>query len=305
MKEGVVSVKTKTKLSITSKKPINKRKETSEKEDNYNSIKSYLKEVANYKLLNADEEKELSRKIEAGDNSALDILIQSNLRLVIKIARSFTSKGYPLVDLIQDGNIGLIRAAQKFDYRKNVRFSTYAAQWIKQMIIRSLTERIRIVRLPYRKEKILRQIKKIEERFKEEFQTMPTVKQIADELKLQEAEVKHVKQLEIHISSLEGFSEESSSFTLEKVLCSNNYNPSEELSHQELIKETQNAVESLVPKEQCIVTHRFGLGAQDKQTLKQMGEKFHISPETVRQIENRSLRKLEENYSYLKNYLSH
>lgn len=271
--------------------------------DSHDSIKCYLKEVSLYKLLNFEEEKELSRRIEAGDEDALNELIQSNLRLVIKIAKAFVSKDYPLIDIIQDGNIGLIRAAQKYDYRKNVRFSTYAAQWIKQMIIRALAQKRRMVRLPYRKEKTLKKIKDFTSQFYNENKRYPTDAEVSKELGLKAEEVEVTRYSEVNTSSLDATLMDDDNFSLDQVVGTDAFNPDDTLEKKDFFAEMEEAINSLVPKEKDIIIHRFGLYAEEKQTLKEMGEQFGISAETVRQIENRTLKKLEENHQHLKEYI--
>ncbi len=267
------------------------------------SIKSYLKEVSRYKLLNFEEEKELSRQIQKGDPDALNQLIQSNLRLVIKIAKAFVSKEYPLVDIIQDGNIGLIRAAQKYDHKKNVRFSTYGAQWIKQMIIRALSQKRRLVRLPYRKEKTLKKIKETANKFFNDHKRYPTTQELSNFLDIPPHEIETTKFSEVSISSLEASLCDENAFTLENIVESSSFNPHESLVQRDMVEDTQMALNSLIPKERTILIHRFGLKSEDKHTLKEMGEHFGISAETVRQIENRSLKKLEETHYHLKSYI--
>ncbi len=267
------------------------------------SIKSYLKEVSQYKLLNFEEEKELSRQIQKGDPDALNQLIQSNLRLVIKIAKAYVSKEYPLVDIIQDGNIGLIRAAQKYDHKKNVRFSTYAAQWIKQMIIRALSQKRRLVRLPYRKEKALKKIKETANKFFTDHKRYPSTQELSNLLEIPIHEIENIKFSEVSTSSLEASLCDENAFTLENIVESSSYNPYESLVHKDMEDDTEKALNSLIPKERTILIHRFGLNYEDKHTLKEMGEHFGISAETVRQIENRSLKKLEETHYHLKSYI--
>lgn len=271
--------------------------------DAHDSIKCYLKEVSLYKLLNFEEEKDLSRRIEAGDEEALNELIQSNLRLVIKIAKAFVSKDYPLIDIIQDGNIGLIRAAQKYDYRKNVRFSTYAAQWIKQMIIRALAQKRRMVRLPYRKEKTLKKIKDFTNNFYNENKRYPSDEEVSKELGLKPEEIEVTRYSEVSTSSLDASLMDDDNFSLDQVIGTDAYNPDDTLEKKDFFAEMETAIDSLVPKEKDIIIHRFGLYSEEKQTLKEMGEHFGISAETVRQIENRTLKKLEENHKHLKEYI--
>lgn len=276
-----------------------------EKESDYHdSIKSYLKDISHYHLLTADQEKELSKRIENDDQEALNEMINSNLRLVIKIAKAFISKEYPLIDVIQDGNIGLIRAAQKFDYRRNVRFSTYASKWIKQMIIRSLSQKKRVVRLPYRKERILKNIKEFSNKFMDKNKRYPTNSEISEELEMPIKEIKKAKSYDISVSSLEDtLNSEENNFSLEKVVGNTTNNPYDKVVDQDLKSETFKALNTLYPKERIILIYRFGLASTERYTLKQMGNFFGISAETVRQIEIKTLKKLKVNHTYLKGYI--
>lgn len=268
------------------------------------SIKSYLKELSQYNLLTFEEEKDLSKKIQANDKDALNQLINCNLRLVIKIAKGFNTKGYPLIDIIQDGNLGLIRAAQKYDYRKNVRFSTYAGQWIKQMIIRAISQKRRMVRLPYRKEKALRKINQASNQFMTDHRRYPTTSELSDLLGISPKEIQNSKLSDYSISSLEENLSDNENFALENVVGDSIFNPDETLIRKDLEGETNEILDSLYPKERMILIHRFGLTSNEKYTLKEMGTLFGISAETVRQIESRTLKRIEENYSYMKDYIA-
>ncbi|MDH5681983.1 MAG: RNA polymerase sigma factor RpoD/SigA [Spirochaetota bacterium] len=272
-------------------------------EDTYDAIKSYLKEVSQYSLLSAEQEKELSQKIQAGDKDALNSLINSNLRLVIKIAKAFVSKDYPLIDIIQDGNIGLMRAAEKFDHTRNVRFSTYAAPWIKQMIIRALSQKRRTVRLPYRKEKLLKDIKALTATFLDTHHRHPDNKEIAANLGVTQKEIQSLKFSDVNTSSLDSYLNDENSFSLEDVIESNRFSPDEPVFTEDLVSQTHMALDSLTKKEKTIISLRFGLDSRDKKTLKEIGRQFGISAETVRQIETRTLQKLEENHQYLKSFM--
>ena len=283
---------------------VSRLDERKRKSDNGgNLMQVYIKEVSRYRLLNFEEEKELSKRIQRGDQEALSELIQCNLRLVIKLASNFISKSYPFIDIIQDGNIGLIRAAQKFDHRKEVRFSTYAAQWIKQMIIRALSQKKRFIRLPYRKEKILRKLKKTSDEFFNQYKRHPKKEELADNLNIPLEEVKRIRFYEFPTTSLEASLNENS-FSLEDLLDSECATPEKELVEKKLIEDTEEAIKSLFPKEKTILLNRFGMTTErKKQTLKDIANKFNVSAETIRQIENKALRKLKISHKHLKNYI--
>ena len=272
-------------------------------DDFHDSVKSYLKDVSHYKLLTLDEEKELSKRIQEGDEQALQELIQSNLRLVIKIAKVYVTNDYPLIDIIQDGNVGLIRAAEKFDYRKNVKFSTYAAPWIKQMIIRALSQKRRMVRIPFRKESNLRKIKDVTSKFHAEHHRYPTNSELSKELGIKSEEVKNTRHSDHSVSSLDSAINEEKTLFLDSIDESNDFSPDVKLINNDMKNQTMKALNSLYPQERLILVHRFGIDSEEKYTLKEMGLHFGISAETVRQIESRTLKKLEESHHYLKSYI--
>ena len=163
-------------------------KKTRNDEDDV-TLHAYLEEISRFKLLEFEEELDLSRRIEKGDKDALNALINANLRLVVKIAKAYVSAEMGLMDLIQEGNLGLIKAAEKYDYRKEVRFSTYASWWIKQSITRSITNKKRAIRLPHRKEEALKRLQRISEEFSQEYFRHPTLEELAAYTGMKETEV--------------------------------------------------------------------------------------------------------------------
>lgn len=272
-------------------------------ENTENTVKIYLKDISKYKLLTVKEEIEYSKRIQKGDKEALDQLVRSNLRLVIKIAKIFFSKEYSFIDLIQDGNVGLIRAAQKYDYKKKVRFSTYAAPWIKQMIIRALSQKKRIVRLPYRKEIILKKLKYVLNHLTKIYGKSPNNDLICKEIGISKKELIQIKKLDINSYSLDAKFGKDSNLSLTNTLGTNVGNPYIILEKKDFLKETKNILNNLLPKEREIILFRFGIGDRERHTLKEMGEKFNISAETVRQIESKILNKIKNQYKHLKNYI--
>jgi RNA polymerase primary sigma factor len=217
------------------------------------SLKSYFDQIKKARLLTFEEELELSRRILGGDEEARQTLITANLRLVVRIAKKYITKDVALLDLIQEGNLGLIKAASKYDYRKHVRFSTYASWWIKQAIVRALSNKRRVIRLPHRKEEKLRRINKAYNSLSQELKRPPSSQEIADELGIREQEVETIIGLSNAVVSLDG-----------------------------------------PTPEQQILLYRFAFYGGRKYTLKMIGDELGISPETVRQIEIRALRKLKE-----------
>jgi RNA polymerase primary sigma factor len=269
--------------------------------ENSDCLKSYFNQIKKNKLLTFAEEIELSKRIQQGDKAALDTLVNSNLRLVVKIAMDYQMPEMSLLDLIQDGNMGLIKAASKYDYKKNVRFSTYASWWIKQAIMRALSNKRRTIRLPHRKEEKLRKINKVYNALYQKLMRKPSIQEIADEMKI---EVDDVTALLNCMNTVVSFDKENcdDSLTLHELYEDNSYNPDRQLMKKCLKEETMKFLEQLMDKEKQILLYRFSFLSGRKYTLKSIGEKLGISPETVRQIELKALKKLKKVARELKEY---
>ncbi len=270
---------------------------------NDDSIKIYYDHVKNIQLLTADDERELSIRIQAGDEQARSSLIEANLRLVIKIARAYSNFEMPLIDLIQEGNMGLIKAAERFDYRRNVRFSTYASWWIKQAITRSLVNSRRTIRLPHRKEELLRHIHKAYGVLLQSLGREPNFAEIAKELYVGEAEVREALEMSGTMISLESDSDDEDSVSIVDIFEDNTYSPDAQFMRTCLQERTAAMLESLMDKERQVLMARFEFFGAGKNTLKDLGESMGISAETVRQIEKRAIRKLRENSEELTAYM--
>ncbi|GAB1482221.1 RNA polymerase sigma factor RpoD [Treponema sp.] len=264
-------------------------------------LRTYFDQIKVAPLLNFEEELELSRRIMRGDELARQKLIESNLRLVVKIAKAFVSQDVPLLDLIQEGNLGLIRAAQKYDYRKNVRFSTYANWWIKQSITRSLANKRRAIRLPHRKEEALKKIQKAYNTLSQILMHKPSNEEIAAEVKLPIAEVEYILSLSNNIVSLDA--ETGDDTSLIDLFEDYTYSPDREVIRQSVRDETMSFLELLLEREKKILMYRFQFYGGERFTLKRIGEEMGISPETVRQIEMRAIRKLREQAGELKDFI--
>lgn len=256
-------------------------------------LHSYYAAIKRVPLLTADEERELSSRIAKGDEEARRRLIEANLRLVVKIARAFVTQDMPLVDLIQEGNVGLIKAAEKFDGERNVRFSTYASWWIKQSITRSLVNSRRAIRLPHRKEELLRRIQKTYNTLTQVFQREPTPAEIAAELAIPESSVEAVMGMSSALLSLDTENGEDSGSVID-VFEDYTYSPDGELMRACLREEAVRMLELLQEKEKRILLYRFEFLNGEKFTLKRIGTELGISPETVRQIEKRAIKKLKD-----------
>jgi len=257
-------------------------------------LRAYYQAIKRIPLLTAEEERELSARVLAGEEETRRRLIESNLRLVVKIARAFVTPDMPLLDLIQEGNIGLIKAAEKYDGERNVRFSTYASWWIKQAITRSLVNSRRVIRLPHRKEELLKKIQKTYSALTQVLQREPSPAEIAQELRIPEEAVLDVTGMASTLVSLENDGNDESGSIID-VYEDYSYSPDGELLRSCARDETFQMLERLLEREKAILMYRFEFLGGERKTLKSIGAELGISPETVRQIEKRALRKLKEN----------
>jgi RNA polymerase primary sigma factor len=266
-----------------------------------NSLKTYFNQIKGTPLLTFEEEAALSKRIQGGDEHARRKLIEANLKLVVKIAKAFKNNDITLLDLIQEGNLGLMKAADKFDYRKNVRFSTYASWWIKQSIVRALSNKRRAIRLPHRKEEKLRKINKAMSFLSQKYMRKPELSEIAIEVGMQEQEILTILNISDPIISLDSENSIDSGSLLE-IFEDNSYDPNQDLMKKSLREETMKSLHSLKEKERKIILYRFSFLGGKKYTLKKIGKKMGISPETVRQIELRALTKLKETADDLRDF---
>ena len=276
-----------------------KREATSSLEDN---LKAYFNQIKKAKLLTFEEELALSRRIQKGDEAARRTLIESNLRLVVRIAKNYLTPDVAILDLIQEGNIGLMRAVSKYDYRKQVRFSTYASWWIKQSIVRSLSNKKRVIRLPHRQEEKLRKINKVYNNLSQVLMREPTLLEIAEEIGLEEEEVASIINSSSSVASLDS-SVSSDAGSLHDMVEDLSFDPDRELMKKTLREDTLRFLDALQEKERQILLYRFSFVSGRRHTLKKIGDELGISPETVRQIEIRALKKLRSLSEDLKEYV--
>jgi RNA polymerase primary sigma factor len=267
-----------------------------------NCLNTYLYQISGDKLLTADEEKKLSKRILNGDDDARRTLINSNLRLVVKIAKGYLTHDMELLDLIQEGNVGLIKAAEKFDFKKNVRFSTYASFWIRQSIARAISNKSRMIRFPHRKEETLRKIIKAQHKLTRELGRDPDMEEIAGETKITEKDVRSILMLPNRVVSIESTSD-SEIFSLKQVVNDPKYSPDYAVMRNYLKEKTKQMLNILTEREKKVLLLRYSFLQGERYTLKEIGKKLEISPETVRQIEMRALRKIREHFSHLREFL--
>ena len=269
---------------------------------NEDILKTYFLRIKDTPVLTAKEEQDLSRRILGGDSEATRELIESNLKLVVKIAKGYMSADIPLMDLIQEGNIGLLKAVKKFDYRRNVRFSTYASWWIKQSITRALSNKKRCIRLPHRKEDMLRKIQKTSLDLSQHLMREPSIDEVAHYIKMESHEVQDILNLSNGIVSMDSENREENG-NLHDVLEDYTYSPDKLFMKKIMREDALKFLKQLFPKEQQVLLYRFAFVGGDRYTLKRISRQLSISPETVRQIEMRALQKLKEQAVELKEYV--
>lgn len=266
------------------------------------SLKVYFSQIKNTPLLSYEEEIELSKRIQKGDEEASRRLIEANLRLVVKIAKNYVNTDVGLMDLVQEGNIGLLRAAGKYDYRREVRFSTYASWWIKQSITRSLSNKRRSIRLPHRKEDALRKIQKTYTFLSQKLMRKPSIEEISLDVGLKRRDVIEILNFSNGTVSLDS-EINSESGTLHDVCEDYTYSPDAELLEKSMHQDTMQFLEKLMEKERKILLYRFSFYGGRRYTLKKISNEMGISPETVRQIEIRAIKKLKEHAEPLREYI--
>ncbi|MBS3736651.1 MAG: sigma-70 family RNA polymerase sigma factor [Candidatus Bipolaricaulota bacterium] len=261
-----------------------------------NPVKAYFDEIGERPLLKREEEVQLAQRIEEGDEEAKEELAVANLRLVISIAKKYRNFGLSFLDLIQEGNVGLMKAVEKFDWRKGYKFSTYATWWIRQAILRAITNRSRTIRVPAHMSELIREINKVEREYIQEHGEEPGAEDLADELDVTPEKVRHAKKTAQRTTSLDKpLNEEGSeSNVLGDIMPDNNLPNPEEESLQALLKDQLKQLlhEVLTDRERRVVQLRYGLEDYHPRTLNEVGKVFGISRERVRQIQKQAINKL-------------
>jgi len=258
------------------------------------ALKTYLKEIRIIPLLTAEQEIQLSRKIKKGDEQARKMMIRSNLRLVINIAKKYIHLGIPLLDLIEEGNLGLMKAVDKFDSRKGFRFSTYAAWWIRQGIIRAIAQQGKMVRLPVYINELLTKWKKTKEKLTQKLRRTPTDEEIAKRMKLRRDRIEEINLwLSTKTSSLEApIGEEDENEVLDLVENQSAVSPDAAVEQIFDKERVDNLLEKMSDREREILDMRFGLVNGKTHTLAEVASKMKVSRERIRQIEEEALKKL-------------
>jgi RNA polymerase primary sigma factor len=257
------------------------------------AIKIYLRDIQRTPLLNAESEKELARKVEKGDKAARDKMIESNLRLVVKIAKRYINRGLPFLDLIEEGNLGLIKAVERFSLAKECRFSTYATWWIRQAIERSLVNQSRTIRLPVHVSDDINRMLKATRALSQSLQREPSVQEVADAMKAKVAYTRRLMTLLRRTCSMETpIGDGNDYFLIDTIEDSSLVSPSELLENVGRYEMICRFFDELTESEQKILTLRFGLDDKEPQTLDTIGQSFGVTRERIRQIESKCLEKL-------------
>ncbi len=256
-------------------------------------LETYLREINETALLTAEEEKELSNRITAGDSSARDRMVRANLRLVVNIARAYTNKGLPIQDLIEEGNLGLLRAVEGFDPDMNTRFSTYASYWIKQSIKRSLINSAKTIRIPAYMVELLSKWRKATAKLDGELGRAPTQEEVAKELQLPKKKLSIVKTA-IHLYNMTPQTDEDDGgWTMSDMVADERQKgPEDEMVEADNLKHVYRMLDTMDPREATILRMRFGLDDAEPRTLKEIGESLGLTRERVRQIESEALKRL-------------
>jgi len=270
------------------------------------SLDKYLQEIAKVDLITADEEVELAQRIKAGDEEALEKLVKANLRFVVSVAKQYQNQGLTLPDLINEGNLGLIKAARRFDETRGFKFISYAVWWIRQSILQALAEQSRIVRLPLNKIGSINKINKAYSKLEQELERPPSVEELADELDMSVQDVKEsLKNAGRHVSMDAPLVEGEDSNLYDVLKASDMPNPDSELMQESLRQEIERALKTLNPREADVIRLYYGLNGNHPMTLEEIGSAFGLTRERVRQIKEKAIRRLKHvsRSKILKQYL--
>ena len=270
------------------------------------SLDKYLQEIGKVDLITAEQEVELAQRIKNGDQIALEVLTKANLRFVVSVAKQYQNQGLTLPDLINEGNLGLIKAAKRFDETRGFKFISYAVWWIRQSILQALAEQSRIVRLPLNKIGSINKINKTFAFLEQAHEREPSAEEIAMELDMTVNDVKEsLKNSGRHVSMDAPLVEGEDSNLYDVLNSGESPNPDRSLLHESLKTEIERALETLTPREADVVRLYFGLGEQHAMTLEEIGETFDLTRERVRQIKEKAIRRLKHTSrsKILKTYL--
>lgn len=260
------------------------------------SVRLYLREIGKIPLLSAEEELELAQRVVAGDKRAKDKMAEANMRLVVSIAKRYSGRGLDFLDLIQEGNTGLLRAVEKFDPDKGFKFSTYATWWIRQAITRAIADQARTIRIPVHMVETINKLLRTQRRMTQELNREPTIEELAKELEMEPDKVEYVMKIKQDITSLDAGvgrdGDDEDSYLKDFIEDEDSATPEESASSQLLKEQVQSILSSLSDREQKIIKMRFGLENGKSHTLEEVGQEFAVTRERIRQIEAKALAKL-------------
>lgn len=257
------------------------------------SLDKYLQEIGKVDLLTPDEEVDLAKRIREGDQAALEKLTKANLRFVVSVAKQYQNQGLSLGDLINEGNLGLIKAAQRFDETRGFKFISYAVWWIRQSILQALAEQSRIVRLPLNRVGSLNKISKTFSELEQKFEREPSPEELAEVLEVSTSEIVDTMKISgRHVSMDAPFVQGEENSLLDVLENDSEETPDSDLMVDSLRKEVQRALSTLTQREADVVTYYFGLNGAHVMTLEEIGEKFNLTRERVRQIKEKAIRRL-------------
>ena len=261
--------------------------------ENETGFQLYLRQIAQIPLLTPEQEIQLARQIKRGDQKALTEMVSANLRLVVKIARDYANFGLPLLDLISEGNIGLMKAVERFDPKKGGKLSTYAAWWIKQSITRALANQTKTIRLPIHLVEKIGKMRRVSSQMMEELGREPTDDELAEEIGLSSSKVAALKRAALRPASLDEPIQEGECFEFGDIVGDEESDdPFETLRDKDMLEEVDELLDMLGDRERMIINSRFGLDGQEPKTLEEIGETFGVTRERIRQLQNVALLKL-------------
>ncbi|NOZ12863.1 MAG: RNA polymerase sigma factor RpoD/SigA [Acidobacteria bacterium] len=271
------------------------------------ALKLYLHEINELPRITPDEEKELARRIQKGDSEALRKLVEANLKFVVSVAKNYRGRGVPFMDLINEGNLGLIEAAKRFDPDRNVKFITYAVWWIRQSIIHAISEQSGVFRVSHKTLNLFNNISRVQNKLQKELGRDPTPEEVAEELNITELQLRSILSKVVEAQSLNASLSDDADISLEDLIEQVSIpGADEKLIKQSFLDDLDESLSMLNDREIKILSHRYGLNGEDPKTLQEIGELIHLSRERVRQIEKSALKKIRRSRyrGILKSYLN-
>jgi len=270
------------------------------------SLEKYLHEISKIELISPEEEVELARRVKQGDQVALEKLVKANLRFVVSVSKQYQNQGLSLPDLINEGNLGLIKAAYRFDETRGFKFISYAVWWIRQSILQALAEQARIVRLPLNRIGSINKLNKVFNELEQKFEREPTIHEIAEAMEMAPEEIKEIlKNSNKHVSMDAPLQQDDDNSLVDVLVNPEAHNPEKELMDESLKKEVERILSTLSYREANILRLYYGLGGRAQCTLEEIGEEFNLTRERVRQIKEKAIKRLRTNLKnkILKSYL--